>query len=243
MLNKHIKIKNNALTLRRKGFSYGYISSKLKISKSTASIWTKKIKLTNEQRIKLNKNKSFHLNYGINSQRERRKREIEKIVSNAKLEIPNKIKLETIKLFGTALFWAEGSKKNMFDMTNSDPYLIAFWVKWLKIVFNIDSRTLKARLNIYPQQSEVSIKRFWSKITGIKVSKFGKTYVKPFSKNYKKNNLYYGTIRIEVPKSTNYRYKVLGWTQKMIDLIVPDMGVMDRKWNKLREVAKPSKIK
>ena len=72
---------------------------------------------------------------------------------------------------------------------------------------------------------------------------FGKSYVKPFSKNYKKNNLYYGTIRIEVPKGTDYRYKVYAWQQKILENIAPKIKLTERRWEKLRKVAKPNNIK
>ncbi|HEY4505270.1 MAG TPA: recombinase family protein [Candidatus Paceibacterota bacterium] len=112
--------------------------------------------------------------------------------------------------FAKMLSMIETSKKTMFDMTNSDPYLILFWIKWLNRIFKIPTIELKAWLNIYPQQNEKHIKKFWSELTGIPVKNFGKSYVKPLSKNYKKNNLYYGTMRVGVPKSTDYRYRVFG---------------------------------
>jgi len=83
-------------------------------------------------------------------------------------------------------------------------------VKWFKEVLKISPETLKANLNIYPQQNEQEIKQFWSELTGIPLENFGKSYIKPLSKGYKKNNLYYGTIKIRVLKGTNLRYRVFG---------------------------------
>ena len=72
---------------------------------------------------------------------------------------------------------------------------------------------------------------------------FGKSFVKPLSKNYKTNNLYYGTIRVTVPKSTDYRYRVFAWTQAVLKDIAPEINLSQRKWSKLRTVARPLNIK
>lgn len=239
MNKSYLHLKKKAILLRKTGLSYGNIAKKLGISKSTASSWLYEIKISFEQRKKLYKNQVIHLNTGPNSQKNRRAREVQIIIDNAKLQISKKITLENYRLFGTALYWAEGSKNTMFNMTNSDPHLIVFWVKWLEKIFNIKPDTLKARLNIYPQQSEKHIKKFWSELTNIPLNNFGRSFVKPISKNYKKNNLYYGTIRIEVPKGTDYRYIVYAWKEKMLESIAPEVNLIERKWEKLRKVAKP----
>ncbi len=243
-MNKgYIVLKNKAIKLRRQGLSYGSIAKKLGISKSTASLWLYTIELTPEQRKKLNANQAVHLNTGPYSQRARREVEIKNILARAVAEVEKPISFESYRLFGSALYWAEGSKTNMFEMTNSDPSLILFWVRWLKKIFNISPTQLKTWLNIYPQQNEKDIKKFWSELTGIPVKNFGKSYVKPFNKNYKTNNLYYGTIRISVPKSTDYRYRVYAWTRTILDDIAPEITLLQKRWEKLREVVRPAKMK
>jgi hypothetical protein len=239
MKNSYHILKRKAISLRKKGLSYGIIAKKLGVSKSTASLWLYTIKLSLRQRKILYTNRVRHLNIGENNQRNRRAREVKDIIKKAKTEVGKKISFESYRLFGTALYWAEGSKNKMFNMTNSDPFLIIFWVKWLEKIFKIRPELLKARLNIYPQQSEKFIKRFWSELTNIPLHNFGKSYVKPLSTNYKKNTLYYGTIRIEVPKSTNYRYKVYAWQQRVIEGIAPKIHLVERKWEKLRKFVKP----
>ena len=228
---------------RRKGKSYREISALLGIAKSTVSLWLLDTPVTNEQRNILNINRAKHLNNGPNSQKNRREREVNNIIRLAKLQISENITLETFRLFGTALFWAEGGKNKMFNLTNSDPHLILFWVKWLEKIFNISPKTLVARMNIYPQQSEKHIINFWSELTKIPSVNFGKSFIKPLSTNYKKNNLYYGTIRIEVPKGTNFRYMVYAWKEKILEKIAPEVTLIERKWEKLRKVAKPQEMK
>lgn len=233
------KLKVRAISLRRQGLSYGQIKTRLQVSKSTLSLWLKSVILNPEQRQRLYTRQVGILNLGAQSQKQRREREVALIVSQAIEEIPKPLSLCAYQLFGAALYWAEGSKGRMFQMTNSDPQLILFWVKWLRKIFNIPSKMLKARLNIYPQQNEKKIKQFWSELTKIPLENFGKSYIKPLSKNYKTNNLYYGTIRIEVPKSTDLRHKVYGWTQAVLRGIAPKVKITERKWGSLKAVARP----
>jgi len=233
------KLKIEAVSLRKQGLSYGQIKRQLGISKSTLSFWLKTISLTEEQRTKLYTRQVGILNLGAQSQKHRREKEVALILRQAKEEVKKPIGFETYRLFGAALYWAEGSKGGMFQMTNSDPNLILFWVRWLKKIYKIPANKLKARLNIYPQQKEIDLKRFWSELTGIPLQNFGKSYVKPLSNNYKTNNLYYGTMRIEVSKSTNMRHQVYGWTQAVLQDIVPKVRFVERKWEKLKAVAKP----
>ncbi len=225
--------------LRLSGMSYGQISKKLDIPKSTLSLWLKDIPLSTEHKKKLYTKQVQMITSGNYGQKQRREKEVALIIAKSELDIIRPITDESYRLFGSALYWAEGSKTKMFQMTNSDPYLILFWVRWVKKIFNVSPRRLTARLNIYPQQSEIEIKKFWSDLTDIPVSRFGKSYIKPLSNNYKRNNLYYGTIRIEVPKGTDYRYRVYGWTRAILKDIAPNISFIEKRWSKLRTVAKP----
>ncbi len=237
-MNNHNILKVKAIKLRKTGLSYGDISKKLNVSKSTLSYWLKDIALTKEQQNKLYTKQILILSKGPQSQKERRKREIEKILKEAENEILLPISLETFRLFGAALYWAEGSKTNGLKITNSDPCLVLFIVRWIEKIFNIPPKELKAWLNIYPQQNNSEIKQFWSELTGIPLEKFGKSFIKPLSKNYKKNNLYYGTISVRVPKGTNIRYKIFGWINMALKNINTDVKLTQKEWGKLTEVSR-----
>jgi hypothetical protein len=94
-------------------------------------------------------------------------------------------------------------------------------------------------LNIYPQQDEKKIKRFWSDLTGIPLENFGKSYVKPLSKNYKTNNLYYGTIKIRVQKGTDMRLRTYGWVRAILKEFNKKINTTERKWMSLKKTHRP----
>lgn len=232
-MKNYTTLKTGAIELRKKGSSYGEIKKELNVPKSTLSYWLKDVPLKEEYRKRFYTNKVLSLARGTQSQKERRLREIAEIIGNAQKEVSETISLESYRLFGAALYWAEGNKKHNLGITNSDPYLILFMVKWFEKVLNIPATKLKVWLNIYPQQNELEIKKFWSQLTSIPLENFGKSFVKPLSKNYKKNTLYYGTIKVTVPKGTNMRHRLFGWIKAVLHDISEKTELTQQEWKSL----------
>lgn len=241
-MKDYAKLRAKAINLRENGSSYGTIKKELHVSKSTLSYWLKDIPLKEEYRKQFYTNKILNLAKGSQSQKERRLREITEIIKNAQKEINGSISLESYRLFGAALYWAEGNKKNGLGITNSDPYLILLMVKWFEKIFNISPSTLRAWLNIYPQQNDLDIKNFWSQLTGIPLENFGKSFVKPLNKNYKKNNLYYGTIKIAVPRGTDMRHRIFGWIKRALHDISEKVELTQQEWKKLEKASRAVNI-
>jgi len=209
------------------------------VSKSTLSLWLKAISLTPAHRERLYTKQISVLAQGSQSQKERRLREIEKIVVDAGKEIKNPLSFEAYRLFGAALYWAEGAKTNGCAIVNSDPYLILFMVRWLEKVFKIYPSILKAWLNIYPQQNDEDVKKFWSQLTGIPVENFGKSFIKPANKSFKKNNLYYGTITIRIPRGTDLRHRIFGWVKCALKDLDYQIDLTQKEWKYFKEVSRP----
>jgi predicted transcriptional regulator len=238
--SKYQQLKLKAIELRKKGLSYNEIGKELNVAKSTLSFWLKTIPLTPGQRERLYTKRILnYLARGPSSQRERRKKEVEKIIEKAEKEIQLPISFEAYRLFGAALYWAEGNKTKGCGIANSDPYFIAFMVKWFEKVLGILPSKLKAWLNIYPQQNEQELKQFWSRLTGIPLENFGKSFIKPLSKGYKKNNLYFGTIKIQAPKGTDLRYRIFGWIKAVLKEIDLTLKITQKEWRSLKEAPQP----
>ena len=235
-------LKKEAIRLRKKGFSYNRIKEKINVSKSTLSLWLKSVPLKPEYRKRLYTKRIQNLARGPYSQRERRRREVENIIKEAKREIKGPLSFEIYRLFGAALYWAEGSKSTMFKITNSDPHFILFMVHWVEKMFGISRKELKANLDIHSQQNKKDIEKFWSDLTGIPLERFGKTQIKPYSTGFKKNNLYYGTFRIYVPKSADFKVRVFGWIQAVLQDIDPKIKLIEGRWKKLKKIPRPFNI-
>lgn len=236
---KEINLKEEAIKLRKSGLSYKEIRDKISVSKSTLSYWLKDIPLAKRHRDRLYTKKVHFLSLGSQSQKERRAREIDTIILDAKKEISVPITEDSYRLLGAALYWAEGTKGACLEFTNSDPHLILFMVKWFEKIFEIKPEIIGAHLNIHDNQDDQAMKKFWSDLCEIPLKNFGKTHIKPHNKNYKKNNLYYGTIKIRVPKSTDLRIRINGWVQKMLEDISPKTTLIQEKWKRLKKTSRP----
>jgi len=98
-------------------------------------------------------------------------------------------------------------------------------VSWFEKVFGIKPNSLKAWLNIYQQQDNEKIKKFWSDVTGIPIGNFGKSYIKPLNKDYKKNNL------------------INGWLQGFLQNFDPKVKILYKKWGKLKDTKRPINLR
>ncbi|MEK7202282.1 MAG: hypothetical protein AAB669_02015 [Patescibacteria group bacterium] len=230
------QLKDEAIKLRMKGLSYREIQQEINVSKSTLSSWLKNVLLSPEHKQRLYTKQVAILNLGSRSHHLRRQEEISQIMDSAQNEVSTSLNDETVKLLGAAIYWAEGTKKGATRVTNSDPALILFMVYWLRRVFGIETSSIKAWLNIYSQQDEKDLIAFWSDLTGIPAKNFGKSYIKPESKNYKKNTLYYGTVQISVPKSTDLQYRIQGLVRGFISTIDPKLKSTILRWEGLRDI-------
>jgi hypothetical protein len=238
MKNKYSKLKLRAISLRKNGKSYGEISNELNIPKSTLSFWLKSIPLRSKDQDRLYTKQILNLNKGAQSQKEKRAEEVKNLLKEAEDEIGNSISNEAFKLMGAALYWGEGSKGKRAQITNSDPLLILFMVKWIEKFFSINPKGLVARLNIYQKQNEKDIIYFWSELLGIPKENFKKSFIKPAGSGYRKNNLYHGTIRIEIPKSTDICYRINGWVNGALKTI-ENKKIKNKTWQHNLKPNKP----
>jgi len=200
--------------LRGQGLSYKEIRQKtpFTISKSTVSNWCKDIELSEKQKDRLDKlfkDGSYRGRLlGPKATQARRAKEIQAIKENGRREI-GPLNENEFKLTGLMLYWAEGAKSRCVDITNSDPLLIKFMIDWLRVVCKVPDAKFRACLHLHSGQNEEEIKKYWSKITNIPVSQFGKSYIKEEGSGYRKNILYNGTIKVRVCNG-NLLHRILG---------------------------------
>ena len=202
------EIKEKVRKLRKQGLSYKDIQKITPIAKSTISIWCKDIMLTLEQRIALGKRYDIQ-HKGAQANHLKRQKEIQQIKNQVKQGI-TKFSKNPFKVAGLMLYWAEGNKTQHVGVCNSDFSLIQFMMDWFRKVCKVPEYKFKAYLNIHSGQDERKVKKFWSKITKIPISQFGKTYIKPEGVGFKKNILYNGTIRVVICNK-DLLYRILAW--------------------------------
>ncbi len=210
--------KDIAIKLRKQGKSYNEIHKLLNIPKSTLSGWFSGLRFSKYIKIKLiNEAKNIWARNITNYNKRRaaaileKARKIEDVESKKIKNISNR----ELWLLGTALYWAEGSQRERWQVrfTNSDPNMIRFIMHYFRNICNVKEEKFRLTLQIHPNVSEERARRYWCNIAKIPSSQFYKTIVSvsKASKNKRElKRLPYGTLKISI-SDVNIINKIKGW--------------------------------
>ncbi|HUS60281.1 MAG TPA: hypothetical protein VMX76_02785 [Nevskiaceae bacterium] len=212
-----LKEKKLALKLRQKGLSYSEIQKKVFVSKDTLSRWCRDVVLTLEQLENLRKKKLKGAErgriIGAKKQQRDRTRRIKKLLEQGEKEVGLLNKRDRF-ISGIALYLGDGLKGDKgVGFSNSNPKIISFMMKWLREFCKVPEKKFRGQIWIHDNLDELKAKKFWSKVAGISVSQFTKSYIaknKINSKKIRKQLHQYGVFAIRVHDAEMQR-RVLGW--------------------------------
>jgi len=212
-----LKEKRLALKLRRKGFSYSEIQGKIFVSKDTLSRWCRNVILTPEQLENLRKRRLKGAERGriIGAKKQQcdRIRRTKKLLEQGKEEVGLLNKRNRF-IAGVALYLGDGLKgdKNV-GFSNSNPKIISFMLKWLREFCEVPEEKFRGQIWIHNNLDEMKAKKYWSKIAGISVGQFTKSYIaenKINSRKVRKQLHQYGIFAIRV-HDVKMQRKIRGW--------------------------------
>ena len=216
------KDKEKAVQLRKKGFSYGEISKKLKIPKSTLSYWLRNIELSKSSKDILKKKgieKSTTALIKRNKEQTKKAQEKAELIQNKSILEINKIGKKELFILGVALYWGEGYKKGAngskwkcVDFTNSDSEMIIVMMRFFREICNVPDSKFKVQLHTYKNKDEEKIIKFWSNLTKIPKSQFMKSSfaISSASKQKRGSMLKYGTVHIRIYDVVLF-HRLIGW--------------------------------
>lgn len=213
----NLELKLKVQELRRKGLSYKEIQKIVYVPKSTLSGWCRDIAVTEEQALRLFKNKLKGSEkgriIGAKRQQEERIKQTKKLLFEGKSQVGTLSKRDEF-IAGIALYAAEGTKRDMnCCFSNSDPLLIKFMAKWFRDFCSVPENKLRGAIWIHEGLNENKAKNYWSKLTDIPPTQFNKTYVaknKNDSKKIRKNLHNYGVFSIRFFDAKIHR-KIMGF--------------------------------
>lgn len=187
--------KNKAVSLRKNGKSFKEISDLLNISKSTASIWTRKVYLGEMALKRLQDISGKGRQKGVFTNKKKRAALVSDIKKTVERSLVLKPTTSLNKLLCSLLYWCEGEKtERSIAFVNSDPLLISTFLQLFRSGFKIYESKFRACLHLHQYHNENKQKRYWSRVTQIPVSQFF-IYRKPNTgKNIKKG--YPGCVSI-----------------------------------------------
>lgn len=158
-----IKEKEEARKLRNEGYSLNEIHKQLGVSKSTVSLWVKDIRLSSEQRKKLDSNNFGGRGHGGKMWSQLNLDQRIKYQQQGATSISN----FDLHLAGCMLYWAEGSKdRNSMSFTNMDPEMVILFLRFLKECYSIDEEKVDIYLNSHylSSKTETEIKEYWQSL-------------------------------------------------------------------------------
>lgn len=190
---------------REKGLSLNEIAARLQVSKSSVSLWVRDIVLTEPQIAQLTAQNPLYNRQMRSSQLSR---ERSRVVRAGYQESGRRRAQQgdPLHMAGCMLYWAEGEKgRCSVAFANSDPDMIAFFVRFLGCCYGVEKHEIAVYVNCYDDCLPVGeIEDFWLTRLGIPRTGLRKTtlnYFSSYSQKKRVNKLKYGTCRVVVHKT------------------------------------------
>jgi len=202
-------------SLRADGYSLSEISKELRIPQATVFRHIKGVKILPE----------FLTEWSIKrgGSKKRKLLKENQAFEDGKNTVGKLSKKEKL-LFLSALYWAEGNKKD-FILTNSDPSIIKIFVDGLREIFDIPENKLRISVRTYEDLDRDKSLSFWSEVTRIPVEKFLSVNVLT---GKKKGKLEYGMCRIRVLKGGDLLKRVIGVNKAVVKSFERSRSSTDR---------------
>ena len=216
------KEKLEAIRLRTEGKSLLQISKELKVSKSSASVWSRDVILTDEQRKNLHDYRNWCLGQQIFAKQCAKKREMWRQEGRQKAQD----KTDWLYLAGCMLYWGEGKKeRNCVGLANTDPNLVRFFVKFLKhIGTNINDIVVNIRYYSSSQKKHDELSEFWT--TKLELPKSCIRSIKEDCdkriRTGKRKNIHPYGICAVILTSTEIQQKILGAIEEYGETVIKD---------------------
>ncbi len=107
----------------------------------------------------------------------------------------------------------DGSAK----FANNDPQMIAFFGTWLRRFFSVDESRLRLKLYLHEGLDLDTANAFWSEVTGIPLSQFGKPYRAVPDAGIRNNKQEYGCPSTSVVNSCSRTHRaVMGLVRALL---------------------------
>jgi len=206
MSRENSLLRNQAISFRRQGCTYGEICSRLgkTFPKSTLSYWCKGIILSKEQKEKIEGNVIERIENArikaLSTNREKRLRYLRQVRLRV-VHLKSIIKQNDVAKIALAmLYLGEGGKKIKSSLMfgNSDELVIRFFMKFLRQSFRVDENKFRITVQCRADQNVSMLRQYWSSITRVPLSQFYKSQIDPRTVGRPSKKLdYKGVCRID----------------------------------------------
>lgn len=216
-----------AKRLRLQGRSYNEISRALDLSKSTLSIWFRSLKLPDHAQVRLQRRVREGSMRGLLRRNKRQTALASERHVRWRAQARNQmsaLSMKDLRLVGTALYWAEGSKRgarHALGFANADPDVIRCMMRFFREVLGVPENKFRLAIHAYVGMDIESTLTFWSRYTGIPRAQFHKTYLgvsRASRRRRSPHRLPYGTAHIKIHDTQQCQH-VLGLIEGLASVV------------------------
>lgn len=166
-----VELQERARSLRAQAWTLAEIAAELCVSKSSASLWTRDVEFVPRP-----------VNRGHAAGRKPHPQHLAKLSELDQCRCDGLARVGELSdrdllVAGIALYAGEGAKTGQSVLfANTDPRMIVLFLAWLRRFFDVDERRLRVRLYLHDGLDLEAAFAFWSGVTGIPESQFGRPY-------------------------------------------------------------------
>jgi hypothetical protein len=170
--------RERARELSAPAWTIGEIVAELGVSRSSVSVWVRDVRFdeaTRAARAGANRRRGARTR-GPNRLQQRKQAEIDRLLAEG-IERIGQLSDRDPLIAGTALYAGEGAKTDgVVKFANSDPCMVLLFCAWLRCLFDVDESRLRVHLYLHQGLDLDGACSFWSALTGIPVTQFGRPY-------------------------------------------------------------------
>ncbi|MSU75154.1 MAG: hypothetical protein EXS55_01415 [Candidatus Magasanikbacteria bacterium] len=176
-----VELKKQAITLRRRGYTFPMIEQKLGVPRATLSGWFSGLKLSPIVYQHLLARKRRHLVAArkkalkiLKNNRDERAVELNSQIQNEFSTLVLSVQQKELLL--AMLYLGEGFKKrSTIALGNSNPRILSMFVQLVREIYQLQESKFRCFLYLRADQDQEKEKKFWSKILHIPLSQFRKS--------------------------------------------------------------------
>lgn len=190
-MKQKIEEKLKAKELRKKGYSLDEIIKKVKVAKSSVSVWVREVQLSEKAKKRLlTRIKLGQLVSGENK-KQRTRAVLQKYLDRAHADIKkHNLSPYFKKVICALIYFCEGIKDHFggIKFSNSDPALVRLFLNLFRASFQLDETKFRVCVHLHEYHNVKKQLKFWSQVTQIPRGQFMNPYLKPHTGMRKREN-------------------------------------------------------
>ncbi|MBI5356599.1 hypothetical protein HZB78_03225 [Candidatus Collierbacteria bacterium] len=179
MAKKLVKKHLMAIELRKQGQSYSQIKKRLEVSKSSLSLWLRRLPLTKKRIRELRDFSEQRIERFRNTMKAKREARMDEVY-HEEWDRLTPLSEKEAYIAGLFLYWGEGAKTTPYEtsLSNTNPDIVRFFRYWLTNCLHIPKEKIIVRLHLYSDMDGLNMMRFWSKTLSLPIGQFRNPYIK-----------------------------------------------------------------